>query len=428
MNPNDVIQGRYRLEKPIGRGGMAEVWCARDSRLDRSVAVKVLSHQFHDDPEWLVRFFSEAQSVARISHPNVVSVLDFGEFEERPYLVMEYAPGGSLAEFVGEPVLPERALEVVAEAASGAGAAHDAGLVHRDIKPGNILLTDDKRAKLADFGIAAGEGSERLTATGLAIGSPHYVSPEQASGRTATPRSDVYSLGVVLYELLTGRPPFDADNAMAIAIAHVEKAPEPPSKYVPGLDPAIDELALRALAKDPAARFANGHEFAAALEAPERVAALVPMTGTEIVDHDEGYWAESPPIWKRMAIGVAVLVTLIGGAAAVVWASGRGEPARALSHDLEVRDQGALQRAKKRPAPTPSSGAVISGATTPSPTPTAAEEQTDSKEKDSEPTVTVVSEDPEEPDQEPSPEPTSQPTPEPTTQPTAEPTGEAPPP
>src|SRR5688500_289862 len=224
MNENDLIQGRYRLAHPLGRGGMAEVWCARDERLDRPVAVKFLAAQFHGDPEFLVRFFNEAQLVARLSHPNVTDVLDFGEFEERPYLVMEFVGGGALSDVTGEPMLPERAAEIVSQAAWGAGAAHAAGMVHRDIKPANILLTDDGNAKLADFGIALARDAEQLTATGTAIGSPHYVSPEQASGRGCTSRSDVYSLGVVLYELITGKPPFDADNVTAIAIDHVESS------------------------------------------------------------------------------------------------------------------------------------------------------------------------------------------------------------
>src|SRR5688572_763357 len=251
MNAGDSIQARYELTELLGRGGMAEVWLAQDSHLGRRVAIKFLAPQLSVDPEFLVRFFSEAQAVARISHPNVVTVLDFGEYEDAPYLVMEHVPGGPLTDKVGEPHEPDWAFEVLADAARAAGAAHHHGIVHRDIKPGNILLGDDGQAKLADFGIASSGLSERLTATGAAIGSPHYISPEQASGRDATPASDVYGLGIVLYELLTGVRPFEGDNITAIAIAHVEQEPAPPSTHVPELDPAIDALVLRCLAKDP---------------------------------------------------------------------------------------------------------------------------------------------------------------------------------
>jgi serine/threonine-protein kinase len=418
MNPNDLIQDRYRLQEPLGKGGMAEVWSAHDQRLDRLVAIKVLSQQFHDDPEWLVRFFSEAQSVARISHPNVVSVLDFGEYEGRPYLVMELAPGGSLAEMVGDPVLPERATEIVAEAAKGAGAAHAGGVIHRDIKPANILISDGGRAELADFGIAAAHGGERLTATGLAIGSPHYVSPEQASGRAATPRSDVYSLGIVLYELLTGKRPFEGDNATAIAIAHVEQKPEPPSGHVPGLDPALDALVLRCLAKDPDARFDNGAELAAALENPNLVAATTVGASADLDGSEAGYWIEPPSLWKRGAVAVGILALTLGLGAAIVWASSRNQIPRPISRDLETSDQGVFERARKKPSPTASSGGLVSSVTKPTPTPTQEDEPAPT-ETDGDPTVTVVGE--EERDK-PTPEPTTEPTPEPTPEPTTEPT------
>jgi serine/threonine-protein kinase len=411
---------------------MAEVWCARDERLQRPVAIKFLGAQFHDDPEFLVRFFSEAQSVAQMSHPNVVCVLDFGDFEDRPYLVMEYVGGGSLADLTGEPMLPERALEVVAEAARGAGAAHALGLVHRDIKPANILLTEHGSAKLADFGIASSQHSEKLTATGQAIGSPHYISPEQASGLGCGPRSDVYALGVVLYELLTGRPPFDADNVTAIAIAHVDKAPTPPGDLVADLDPYVEDLVLRCLDKDPAARFADGSALAVALEEPSEAQALFPLPYEE----DDEY-EESAPIGRRILTSVAITAVVLGVLAAGVWAAGR-EPSndRPRSYDQETVDRGTDESASKRdrakPSPTTFDGSestVVSDEAGPTPAPSPSEEDDEDRETDrdrngsgssggSGGTAPTPSPQPTEPA--PSPEPTTEPTTEPSPDPTAQ--------
>jgi serine/threonine protein kinase len=265
-----LIQDRYELNELLGKGGMAQVWRATDRRLNREVAIKFAAPQLAEDAEFLVRFFSEAQSVARIAHPHVVRVLDFGEADGSQFIVMEYVQGGSLADMTGHPILPERATEIVAQSARGAGAAHKLGVVHRDIKPTNILLTKEGHAKLADFGIAVTAGRERLTATGATIGSPHYISPEQASGREAIPASDVYALGVVLYELLTGRIPFAGNNPTAIAIAHVEDRPEPPGTHISDLEPELESLVMQCLEKDPDRRFPSGDELASALESGTR--------------------------------------------------------------------------------------------------------------------------------------------------------------
>ena len=434
MREKDLIQDRYALEKPIGKGGMAEVWCARDERLQRPVAVKFLAPQFHDDPEFLVRFFSEAQSVARLNHPNVVDVLDFGDFEDRPYLVMEYVGGGSLADVTGAPLLPERASEIVAEAARGAGAAHALGLVHRDIKPANILLTEDGRAKLADFGIASSTNSEKLTATGQAIGSPHYISPEQASGLGCGPPSDVYALGVVLYELLTGRPPFDADNVTAIAIAHVDKAPTPPSELVPDLDRALDDLVMRCLAKDPQLRFADGSALAAALDDPPEAPALFPLPN----DLDEDF-EDAAPAGRRVLVGIGITAVVLGLLGAGVWAAS-GDPSsdRPRSYDQETFNRGRGEEPKrKRPSPSPSETfddsetTVVSDQSSPSPAPSKTDRERGPKNAGGGggrgPTGggggggPAPSPEPEpEPTEEPSPQPTEEPSPVPTAEPTSE--------
>ena len=384
MKPGDVVQDRYSLEEPIGSGGMAEVWRARDDRLGRFVAVKFLAARLTDDPTFLVRFFAEAQSVARISHPHIVGVLDFGEFEDRPYLVMEHMAGGTLEGAVGEPMLPERAVEIVAQAARAAGAAHADGLVHRDIKPGNILMTDEGDVKLGDFGIAASRAAESLTQTGIAIGSPHYLSPEQASGAPVGPASDVYSLGAVLYELLTGRRPFEGDNVTAIAIAHVEQEPQPPSTYVPDLPPAIDAVVMRCLEKDPNARFADGHGLAEALESQTAAAmgTVLPPAAVATTAIPLAETAGPPVRWKGAAALAAVLLLLIAGGAFLLAgeskASAHSDPGPTATPQRETpRDK------KKDRSPSPglsptatATGAAPSPLISPSPEPSTSETAT----------------------------------------------------
>ena len=370
MHAGQLIQDRYELRDSIGTGGMADVWRARDGHLGRDVAVKFLASRLAEDPEFLVRFFGEAQAVARISHPNVVQVLDFGEHDGAPYLVMEYVGGGSVDDLTGAPQPPDKAVALIAAVARGAGAAHDSGIVHRDLKPGNILLDDDGTPKIADFGIAASTRSERLTATGAAIGSPHYISPEQATGGDATPASDVYALGVVLYELVTGVKLFDADNVTAIAIAHVDRSPRPPSELA-DVPPDIEAIVMRCLAKDPDERFASGTELAAALDAVA-IGAPEPLQSDTAVAMSE----RTTPGWfgRRAAIGTTLVLIVVGALAVAVMARGDG-PERADGSADKLEDVGDLGRKR---SPTPTTDADFATSKEPSPTPTKKKEKEES--------------------------------------------------
>ncbi|MGW1001417.1 protein kinase domain-containing protein [Streptomyces sp. NPDC002520] len=252
-----LIAGRYRLRDTIGRGAMGEVWRAFDETLGRPVALKLLLPH-NSDPTAPSRFRLEAQTAGRLSHPHVVGVLDFGEHEDRLFLVMELVDGDSLADLLTDsgPLSAERVARIAAQAAAGLAAAHQQGIVHRDIKPANLLLDADGTLKIGDFGIARflDDPGAALTATGQIVGTSLYLAPERALGRTAGPASDVYSLGCVLYQLLIGRPPFQADSALAVLHQHLDAAPVPPRQLGADLPAAFESYLLGLLAKEPESR------------------------------------------------------------------------------------------------------------------------------------------------------------------------------
>ena len=265
----DVLGGRYRLVELLGQGGMATIYRATDVQLGREVAVKVLQPQFGRDPDFVARFKQEAQSAASLSHPNIVGVYDFGTDADGPYIVMELVDGEDVATLLARngPLPPRQAARLAAEVAHALAAAHARGIVHRDVKPGNILVSTDGRVKVTDFGIARAWADARLTLPGVTLGSVHYFSPEQALGEQATPSSDVYSLGVVLYELLAGRPPWQGDSAAAVAMARISAPPPLVSDVRPSVPPVLEAIDRRALSPDPAARFPSAGAMAEALEA-----------------------------------------------------------------------------------------------------------------------------------------------------------------
>jgi serine/threonine-protein kinase len=267
-----VFADRYEIVEEIGRGGMASVYLARDRLLDRNVAVKVLSSAFSSDSTFVARFRREAQSAASLSHPHIVAVYDWGEEDGSYFIVMEYVAGRTLREVIltyGRLAAMEAA-RIAAEIADALSFAHRNGVVHRDVKPGNVLVTADGTVKVTDFGIARAEESDTLTKTGAVMGTATYFSPEQAQGLPLDGRSDVYALGVVLYEMVTGTAPFVAENAVSVAYKHVREAPNPPSHVVADVPGAIDRIVLTAMAKDPARRYPSADDLRADLLRFER--------------------------------------------------------------------------------------------------------------------------------------------------------------
>jgi serine/threonine-protein kinase len=261
--------GRYAVERRLGAGGMATVYLARHALLDTPLALKVLHPHLAADPEMRTRFRREAEAAARLQHPHVVPIVDYGVSGSVEYLVMPYLSGGSLADAgaEGRRVEPERAARAAAQAARGLDYAHRRGVVHRDVKPDNVLFDGDGHALVTDFGIASARFHARMTATGRAMGTPHYMSPEQAMGRVLDGRSDVYALGVVLYELLAGSPPFDGPDAYSVGYKHVHEAPVPLEVAARGAPPALAAVVMRALAKNPDERYARAADLADELDA-----------------------------------------------------------------------------------------------------------------------------------------------------------------
>jgi eukaryotic-like serine/threonine-protein kinase len=262
-----LLDGRYAVTARLAHGGMATVYLALDTRLDRQVALKVMHAELARDDEFVRRFIGEARSVARLNHQNVVAVFDQGADGPFLYLAMEYVPGRTLKELLRERgrFSPATALDIMTGVLDGLAAAHASGIVHRDVKPENVLLTPDGRVKVADFGLARAQAATGHTRAGLLIGTVAYLPPEQVTGDSAGPRGDVYSAGVVLFELLTGRPPFSGDTPLSVAYQHVNSGVPAPSSVMPGIPAAVDELVLAATSRDPAQRPANAGEFARAV-------------------------------------------------------------------------------------------------------------------------------------------------------------------
>jgi serine/threonine-protein kinase len=261
-----LVDGRYRVLQRIGSGGMADVWLADDTHLQRRVALKVLHARFAQDREFVERFRREAEAAAGLQHPNVVAVFDRGDVDGTYYIAMQYLEGRSLKQSIDAGLTPEQAAGLIRQVLEGARFAHRHGVVHRDLKPQNVIVDADGKATVTDFGIARAGVSE-ITQTGSVMGTPHYLSPEQAQGLDVTAVSDLYSIGVMLYEALTGRAPFEGDSAVAVAMKQVSQTPQRPSSINPQVSPALDAAVMRALEKEPGRRFQSADAFIAALDA-----------------------------------------------------------------------------------------------------------------------------------------------------------------
>jgi serine/threonine-protein kinase len=265
----ELIADRYELEELVGSGGMSSVYRAHDRLLERSVALKILHEQYGRDADYVERFRREARAVAQLTHPNIVTVIDRGEQDGRQFIVFEYVDGLNLKELVGEegPLPARDAIELALQVARGLSFAHDQGLVHRDVKPQNVLIDGDGRAKVTDFGIARSLDVDGMTITGTIMGTSNYIAPEQARGQPVDEQTDVYSLGCVLYELLTGDVPYDGDNFVTVAMRHVNDPVPSVLDVRDDVPPRLDWAVQRAMAKEHEERFASMAEFAAELEA-----------------------------------------------------------------------------------------------------------------------------------------------------------------
>jgi beta-lactam-binding protein with PASTA domain/predicted Ser/Thr protein kinase len=312
LERDTLVDGRYRILKRLGSGGMADVYAAEDSQLGRRVALKVLHRRFAEDEQFVERFRREASSAAGLSHPNIVGIFDRGEWDGTYYIAMEFVDGRTLKEIVREkgPAPVEAGVDVTLQILRAARYAHKHGIVHRDIKPQNVLIDQDGRVRVTDFGIARA-GASDMTETGSIMGTAQYLSPEQAQGRPVDARSDLYSIGIVLYELLTGHVPFDAESPVSVALKQVSEPPLPPSELVPAIPPAVEAVVLRAMEKAPERRFQSADEFITALEAaraaPQQVLAPPPPPPVEEILEEDDRRARRWWLWLLIALALAAI-------------------------------------------------------------------------------------------------------------------------
>ncbi len=373
-----TLAGRYRLDRVIGRGGMGTVYLAHDLLLGRTVAVKLLPGVLAAaDPTYLTRFEREGRATAALSHPGVVSIYDAGIDGETRFIVMELVEGRDLATVLRDdpPLSPWRAAGIAAQVAAALAAAHAAGIVHRDVKPGNVMLADDGSARVLDFGLARSDGASELTQAATVLGTASYMSPEQADGHSVDARSDIYSLGCLLYAMLTGRPPFRGDTAAAIANQQVNAAPEPPRRLNPGVSPALDELVVAMLAKAPAERPQSARALARALKragadpSARRLASAGPLGAPTSVragePSDTPTRVLTPTPRRRRRRRLMLAAATVAGAVTVALvalggSSGRAPAARA-ARNHPASTSGAAATAPAAPTPTTSSPPAMGG-------------------------------------------------------------------
>ena len=363
---------RYRLEQRLAAGGMGTVYEATDERLNRRVAVKLLKEELVDDPRFVERFRREARAVAALSHPNIASVFDFGADDGRDFIVMELIEGRDLAELLRSgPLEPRRAAAIAAQSCDALAHAHAGGIVHRDVKPGNIIVSDNDRVKVTDFGIARAIGETTLTAAGSVLGTAHYLAPEQASGESAGPAADQYAMGVVLFEMLTGQVPFSGTSPIGIAMRHVCDVIPAPSSIVREVPATLDEITARATAKDPSERYPDISGMASALRAgfptgslaagagaaalgPAATAPLADSSGTRVMRPPSGW---SPRRAGRGALAaLVILALLVLGLVAGRLLSAPEEPSPEAGRSRDRKQNPAV--AQPSPTPTPSDTAT----------------------------------------------------------------------
>lgn len=364
-----MLNGRYQLISVVGGGGMAQVYKSRDNILGRIVAIKVLREQYSTDAQFVARFRREAQAAANLAHPNIVNVYDVGQEGDTHYIVMEYINGESLKSYINRaaPLPIGKAISVAVQILSGLEYAHRSGLIHRDIKPQNVLITPDGAVKVTDFGIAKSVSDLGLTEAGQALGTAHYFSPEQAKGERVVPQSDIYAVGVTMYEMLTGRLPFESENVMGLAYKHISEEPPSVRNLNPSVPPRLDAVILKSMSKDPQQRFASAADMEKTLRAiqmgGQQPTVEVPVAQ---VNMQPGRRAQQPPqvgarTGRMSASGTATNSLRVGAGPRGAYAMGGGAAAGALPTRGMTSPLGSPTSMAVAPVPRAQSGSGSSG-------------------------------------------------------------------